>query len=243
MVFLASSCNVPVKNENLVVTTNSWTAAFAKAAGAKNLLILAPYEMEHPSEYELRATDIPALTHAKVIIYAGYETMVKRIQSGMDIKKEALLKIDTDYSMETMEKSVMAIAKFLGTEKIAKQNLDSIRHVLTTGKMLLDKSGIKTKTVVVNFFQKSIVKEMGLNISGVFGPVPLEATDIDRIAKANSGIIIDNEHNPIGVPLQKIKSDAIYIQLLNFPGKHHTITLKDVIQYNIRQLCLTSEKI
>lgn len=234
--FLFAGCSEPTKNNITVVATNSWTGAFAKAAGAKNIIILAPFEMEHPSEYELRAVDIPLVMHARLIIFAGYETMVKRLQSGMDLKKDVLLKIETDYSMATIEKSVMEIAQKLGTEKIALQNIDSIRHLMIEAKSQLDKSGLNSNPVLVNFFQQSIAKEMGFEIAGVFGPGSLEAGDLSRMAKSNAGIILDNEHSPVGLPLKAIKTDAVYRKLLNFPGMHHTITLQDVIKYNIQQI-------
>lgn len=233
---LLPGCGTPVKSDITVVATNSWTGAFARAAGAKNIIILAPFEMEHPSEYELRAADISLIMHARVIIYAGYETMVKRLQTGMNLKKEVLLKIDTDYDMATIEKSVMEIAQFLGTEKIALQNLDSIRHSMREAKLQLDKSGVNSTPVLANFFQQSFAKEMGFEIAGVFGPGPLEAGDLNRMAKARSGLILDNEHNPVGMPLKAIKTDAAYKKLLNFPGMHHTVTLQDVIKYNIQQI-------
>jgi zinc transport system substrate-binding protein len=226
-----------MKNNSMVVATNSWTAAYAKAAGAKNIVVLAPFEMQHPSEYELRAADIPVIVHARVVVYAGYETMVKRLQSGLDLNKEVLLKIETDYSMAVIEKSVMDIAQRLGTEKIALQNLDSIRQILTEGKSQLDKSGLNSAHVLVNFFQQSIVKEMGFEVAGVFGPAALEAGDIDKMAKKESLMIIDNEHNPVGKPLERVIPGVVYRQLLNFPGLHHTTTIQDVIRYNIMQLC------
>lgn len=220
----------------MVVATNSWTAAFAKAAGAKNVVVLAPFEMAHPAEYELRPSDIPLIIHAKVVIFAGYETMVKKLQSGLDLKPEVLVKIETDYSMATIEKSVMEIAQRLGTEKTALQNIDSIRHLLLEGRARFDKSGINAAPVLVNFFQQSIVKEMGFEVAGVFGPASLEAGDIEKMAKTGSTMIIDNQHNPVGLPLAKVMTGAFYRQLLNFPGTNQTATLPDVIRFNIRQL-------
>jgi len=231
-----SGCGQPLKNDTMVVATNSWTAAFAKAAGAKNVVVLAPFEMAHPAEYELRPSDIPLIVHAKVIIFAGYETMVKRLQSGLELKPEVLVKIDTDYSMATIEKSVMEIAQRLGTEKTALQNIDSIRHLLLEGRARFDKSGLNGTPVLVNFFQQSIVKEMGFSVTGVFGPASLEAGDIDKMAKTGSTMIIDNKHNPVGLPLAKVTTGAVYRQLLNFPGMNQTATLADVISFNIRQL-------
>ena len=236
------SCSEPVKNDSMVVVTNSWTAAFAKTAGAKNIVVLAPFEMVHPSEYELRAADIPLIVHARIIIYAGYETMVKRLQSGINLKEEVLVKIDTDYSMATIEKSVMEIARRLGTEKMALQNLDSIRHLITDGRAQFDKSGLNSTPVLVNFFQQSIVKEMGFDVAAVFGPGSLEAADIDRLAKLRYGMIVDNIHNPVGKPLMNINSGVGYRQLLNFPGSHQTKDLQDVIRFNILQLNLSAEE-
>ncbi len=242
LLFIIAACNEPVKNEPMVVATNSWTAAFAKTAGAKNIVVLAPFEMVHPAEYELRAADIPLIVHAKVIIFAGYETMVKRFESGMDLKKEVLVKIDTDYSMATIEKSVMEIAQRLGTEKIALQNLDSIRHLLAVGRAQFDKTGLNSTPVLVNFFHQSIVREMGFEVAAIFGPGSLEAADIARLAKLSYGMIVDNFHNPLGKPLLNIKSDVGYRQLLNFPGSHQTTDLQDVIHFNILQLNLSLEE-
>lgn len=241
VVFVFAGCAEPAKMDSMVVTTNTWTAAFAKAAGATNIVVLAPFEMQHPSEYELRAVDIPVVTHAKLVVFGGYETMVGRLQSGMGLKKEVLLRIDTDYSMVTIEKSVMEIAQRLGTEKTALQNLDSIRHALAEAKAGMEQSGMNLTPVLVNFFQQSIVRELGFHIAGVFGPAALEAGDIGKMSKPESGLIVDNEHNPVGIPLSKIKPGVKYVQLLNFPGRHQTVTLQDVISYNIRQLSLSGE--
>lgn len=219
-----------------IVVTNGWTAAFAKAAGAKNIIVLAPYEMEHPSEYELKPTDISVIMNAQLIVFAGYETMMKRIRSGMNIGEEKLVKIETDYSFNTLEKSIMRIAQLLGTENLAKQNLDSIKKVIADGKTLLNKTGVAKLPIAVNFFQQSIVGELGFQVTEIFGPTPLEARDLQKVAQTNCVGIVDNEHNPIGIPLSQIKREATYIKLLNFPGNHQTTTLIEVIQFNIRQL-------
>jgi hypothetical protein len=77
---------------------------------------------------------------------------------------------------------------------------------------------------------------MGFNIVGVFGPASLEAGDIERMVKLRSGMIVDNEHNPVGKPILNAKSSLEYRQLINFPGLHQTSSLLDVIRYNLLQL-------
>ncbi|HEY3388170.1 MAG TPA: hypothetical protein VGK38_01255, partial [Prolixibacteraceae bacterium] len=116
-----------------VVATTSWTAAYALAAGATDVTVLAPYEMVHPSEYELRPGDIGRLTSANLIIYAGYEVMVDQIKAGLKIPQDKMVKISTSYNYAEIEASVMLIANRLGTEQIAKKNLEEIKQLLSDG--------------------------------------------------------------------------------------------------------------
>ena len=71
--FSIISCSTKKINSVTVVATTSWTAAYAMAAGAADVYVLAPYEMVHPSEYELRPGDIARLNSSRLIILSiGY---------------------------------------------------------------------------------------------------------------------------------------------------------------------------
>jgi len=123
---LCSCKNKPTQTIGVIATT-SWTAAYALAAGATDVTVLAPYEMVHPSEYELRPGDIARLTKTNLIVYAGYEVMVNQIKTGLKISDEKMVKISTNYKYKEIEASVLLIAKRLGTEQIAKKNLEEIK--------------------------------------------------------------------------------------------------------------------
>ncbi|MDR1224341.1 MAG: hypothetical protein LBL07_15890 [Tannerella sp.] len=219
-----------------VVSTTAWTAAFAEAAGAKEIVILAPFEMEHPSEYELRPGDIPKIMHAELIVYAGYEVMAERLKKGLDIPPEKLLPVDTDYRYETIEESVMNIARHLGTEDRARDNLFAIRKALNDGRSLLMEKNLSGKPVMVHRFQSSIAEELGLVPVALFGPSAPEASEIAGAAKKDVFMIIDNVHNPVGQPFKEVLPDKAYVQFLNFPGRNGTKTLTDVIRYNVTQI-------
>lgn len=226
----------PQSTTPLVVATTSWTAAYAVAAGAQHPVVLAPFEMAHPSEYELRPGDIPKLMKAEVIVYAGYEVMTERLRKGLDLPEEKLLLIDTDYHKETIEQSVMQIAARLGTEVIAREKLLEIRRVLDEGRAVIEKNHLQGQPVIVHRFQASIARELGLEPVMLFGPAAPEASEISTAAKIKTALIIDNLHNPVGQPFHEVLPHARYVRLLNFPGLHHTQTLTDVIRYNIAQL-------
>jgi len=230
------SCNNKPTGSNGIIATTSWTAAYAFAAGASNVTVLAPYEMVHPSEYELRPGDIGRLTKSNTIVYAGYEVMVDQIKAGLKIPEEKMVKISTSYNFTEIEVSVMLIARRLGTEQIAKKNLEEIKRLLLKGQDDVHKKGLDQQPVLVHFFQESFAKEMGINPKMIFGPAPPEPKQILEMARTKSALILDNAHNPVGGSVKEILKNSEYKLLLNFPGLHQTRTIADVIRYNIDQL-------
>jgi ABC-type Zn2+ transport system substrate-binding protein/surface adhesin len=230
------SCNLSQSPKAEVVTTNAWTAAYALAAGAEDIRVLTPYEMIHPSEYELRPGDISHLNNAKTVIYAGYEIMMSEIKTGLKIPDEKMLQIQTSYNLQEIEEAVMLIARRLGTEEKARENLAAIQQAMFEARELLMEEGFNKQSAVVHFFQQSFVAEMGLETLAVFGPAPPEARQILEISQTRAQLIIDNAHNPAGGALRETIPNASYVSLLNFPGLYDTRTLVDVINYNARQL-------
>lgn len=231
-----SSCNNKPLPSNGVIATTSWTAAYALAAGATNVSVLAPYEMVHPSEYELRPGDISRISKANLIVYAGYEVMVNQIKAGLKIPDEKMVKISTSYNYAEIEESVMLIAKRLGTERIAKNNLEEIKQLLLKGRIDAHKKGLDKQPVLVHFFQESFARELGINPSMIFGPAPPEPKQILEMARTKAVLIMDNAHNPVGGSIKDILKNGDYKLLLNFPGLYQTRTIADVIRYNIDQL-------
>jgi len=233
--FLTSCSNKPAAS-NTVIATTSWTAAYALAAGATDVSVLAPYEMVHPSEYELRAGDIGRLSKTNLIIYAGYEVMMNQIKAGLNIPENKMVKISTSYNFTEIEESVMLIAKRLGTEQIAKKNLQEIKQLLLEGRAAVHISGLDKQPVLVHFFQESFAKEMGITPSMIFGPAPPEPKQILEMAQTKAIMIMDNAHNPVGGSVKEVLKSGNYKLLLNFPGLYNTRTIADVIRYNTNQL-------
>ena len=230
------SCGPKKVNSTTIVATTSWTAAYAMVAGATDISVLAPYEMVHPSEYELRPGDISRLNSSILIVYAGYEVIVSQLKTGLNLPDGKMVKIATSYNYEEIEKSVLQIAAKLGTEQIAIENLKEIKDLLLKGKTEVQKIGFDKQPVLVHFFQDSFAKEMGINPVAIFGPAPPEPKQILEMSKTNSTLILDNAHSPVGEPISEIQKKAKYRLLLNFPGLFNTRTMADVIRYNTLQI-------
>ncbi|MCP4176782.1 MAG: zinc ABC transporter solute-binding protein [bacterium] len=215
-----------------VITTTSWTASFAKAAGAKDITILAPVEMAHPPEYELKPSDIQALTEADVIIYAGYEGMVDKLLKTATSKDIKAIKIHTSNNMAAISSSLRIIASCLGTEDYGEISIDKISIFFEEWRNELKIAGVYGKNATVHFFQQDIARELGFNVISVFGPTPPEAKDLLSIKNSNSPYIIDNIHGAVGKSLKEILPGTAYITFRNFPTDNSRISLLDILVEN-----------
>jgi zinc transport system substrate-binding protein len=225
---MAGAAQAPQKSIR-VVATNSWTAALAAAAGAKDIVTLAPAGLRHPAEYELKPSDVAALKGAKLIVTTGFEVMAKRLAETAGSRKIRVLRIDADYSLETMRTSILAIAAVLGTQDQARAAIADLETFLSSWKQELRDDGLYGAPVVVHVFQQPLMAELGFAIKGVFGPAPLEAAQIAKLSGEKVMYIVDNWHNEVAAPLKETMPDAHYASLINFPGPDDTKTLLDVL--------------
>jgi hypothetical protein len=219
-----------------VVATNSWTAAFAAAAGAVELTTIAPSDLRHPAEYELKPSDVAALKSADLIVYTGFELMAKKLADAASTQDIRLLQIGADYSLPTMRSSILAIADLLGTGPKARESVAALERFMSSWKAELAAAGLGGAPVVVHVFQQPLVAELGFSVAGVFGPGPLEAAQIARLSPTGARFIVDNWHNEAGGPLRETMKASRYVSLINFPGPDGTRGLLDVLADNRARL-------
>jgi zinc transport system substrate-binding protein len=212
-----------------VVATNSWTAAFAAAAGATDIVTLAPSELRHPAEYELKPSDVAALRGAGLIVYTGFEVMARKLADAAGGQSVRMLKIDADYTLPVLRASITAIADALGTQEAARKSIAELEAFLSSWKAELAGAGLGGAPVVAHVFQQALMAQLGFTVGGVFGPGPLEAAQIAKLSPVSAKLIVDNWHNEAGGPLRETMKSARYASLINFPGPDATMTLLDVL--------------
>ena len=235
LVFAAMTA-VAQQKQFRVVATTSWTAAFAMAAGVTDIVVLAPSELRHPAEYELKPSDIMALEGADLIVSTGFETMAKKLADAAGTHHIRVLQIDADYSLSTMKKSIFAVAAITGTTTKAKESVKTLESFVDSWKEELHRSGLFGASVLVHVFQKPLMDELGFSVQGVFGPDPLEASQIVKLSAIKATFIIDNWHNEAAAPLRETLPEVRYASLINFPGPDGTVTLLDVLADNRKRL-------
>jgi len=214
------------------VATTPWTAAFAQAAGLGSVHVLAPYDLRHPAEYELRPGDVLAVREADILIYAGYERMMERLAGTGQASDQKRIQIATSYDMQTLEKSLMAIARAAGTVGQATAEVEKIRTFYAAWRAELKREGLYGAPVLVHFHQQPLARELGFEIAGVFGPGPLEAQQIVKLSRQHAALCIDNWHNEVAAPLKETMPAVTFVSFINFPGKDGTRSIMDVLRYN-----------
>jgi hypothetical protein len=220
-----------VEETEEVVATTSWTAAFASAAGAESIHVLAPYELRHPPEYELAPSDVQRVGEASFVIFAGYERMVERLKDAVGDGPQ-LIQITTTYELDTIRSSVRRIASAIGTEEAAERRITEIEEFYADWRAELVNAGLSESRVICHMFQAPLAKELGFEVVGTFGPAPLEATQIRSLSETEVDFIIDNWHNDVGKPLTETMPDTPVVTFVNFPGHEGTRSLLDVLRYN-----------
>lgn len=231
VVALAAATAVFSQSRNVVASTG-WTAAFIRSAGWTGpIRVLAPFDVAHPPEYELRASDLTALGTADLVVYAGYEVMVQRLAEA--VGQEKLLRIATDHGPATIRASVLAIAERLGTTGQARENVADIERLIAAWKDELARKGLGGASVLTHALQAPLAGALGLKLTP-FGPAPLEAARIRDLTVTGATLIVDNLHNPVGSPLKETIKGARYAVLMNFPTGD--VSVRDILVENQRRL-------
>ncbi|MDE0219963.1 MAG: ABC transporter substrate-binding protein [Spirochaetaceae bacterium] len=218
-----------------VVASTEWTAAFARAAGIVEVTVLAPAASRHPAEYQLRPSDLRAVAAADALIFAGYEAMAARLRE-LALKDATVLRIDTDYSLATLRRSLAALQAAGGTTEAAVANLRMIAEEYAAWRAELAARDLAGAPALVHRFQEPLARELGFDVVAVFGPLPPQAAALASLAEAEVALIIDNHHNAVAAPLAEMHAPARAVAFLNFPGAAGTATLLDVVRHNRRLL-------
>lgn len=201
-----------------VVASTSWVAAIAKLAGATDITVIAPSNLQHPPDYDPKASDLAAVAEAEYILLAGFEGFADRLKeaAGSTAKVET---VATEYYPEALAKEVARLAVVMGLDAAEAEHNAShfMEHWMTESTRIKEALSDKTPVVVGHMFVGAWAVLAGLEVKATFGPAPLTASDIATLAKNKPTVILENKHMPVGSGLVEA-TKATAIQLVNFPG-------------------------
>lgn len=227
---LTVSIAAQVKAPLRVVASTSWTAAFAKAAGATDIVTIAPLELKHPPEYEIKPSDLAAVAGAQFLVHSGYERFAKRLAETAGIDGLTIVQVYTDNIPATFKSEARKLAVLFGTLP-AYESWAARFDTLTTSMKTAVSEAFPDKRVVTHAYLKTYAQWLGLDVVGTFGPGEPSPAVLLELSKARPALIIDNYHNPSGSSIVAA-TGAPLVTLINFPGKDGTRTIEDVFALN-----------
>jgi len=213
------------ENEVKVVASTSWVAAITEAAGAEDVSILAPVELRHPPEYDFKPSDVQSIIEADWIVMAGYEPFMNQMIESNKIDDSKIINVNTTNTPQNLIEQTKMISEKIGTQDAqVKWESDfnkAIDDILEKAK----ENNVESTKVLVQMHMQAFVRFLGFDVLEVFSADELSPAKIGELSNLNPDLIIDNFHNPQGMPISET-SGAKIVELRNFPGSEH----KDLIE-------------
>lgn len=200
-----------------VVASTTWVAAIARLAGAVKVTTIAPPNLQHPPDYEPKASDLLAIRKADYVLVAGYEGFAPQVRKAAG-GTAPIVTVATTYDPAALAASVKALGARFGTAKVAAANAASIRAALTKVCTALRAKVSGSSAVVVSHV---VVADWaacaGLRPAGVFGPAPITPGQVTTLAKADPTVVFESWNMAGSGEAITGSTGASMVELENFP--------------------------
>lgn len=221
------------------VASTSWVAAIAELAGLDNVETVAPATLRHPPEYEITADDIARVTKAELFMYAGYEKMMETIKTASELSDDRTVRVKTTNTLENLEAMVKLLSEKAGTEEKAEERFAEYKALIEEARARIAASPNKDIPVYANTNQSEFARDLGLNVTSVFGSGPLTSSQIEEAHDRAYTLVIDNVHSPVASPVSQVSPESIILTWRNFPDHLGENALYNVVKENLESLWAT----
>ncbi|MGH3931308.1 MAG: hypothetical protein ACRDTF_15210 [Pseudonocardiaceae bacterium] len=214
----------------VVVASTTWAGAFAKAAGADNVTVVAPASVPHPPDYDPKPSDLAAVATADYVLYAPFDSFAPRLRDAAGGDAQTV-QVNLENSPAAIRGEVTRLGELFGTSARAAQ-------WLTTFDQRYAELSAKTKaaapqpapTAVSHLFMGYWAEFAGLSVAGTFGPEPVTPGKLAELTALQPGVVLANSHLPNNPEIP----GAGTVELINFPGAN--LDLLTVFEENTTRL-------
>lgn len=213
-----------------IVASTSWVGAIAKLAGADDITVIAPSNIQHPPDYEPTASDLAALADADFVLLAGFEGFADRLKeaSGSDAK---VIEVATDYKPAAIHEQVHELAAAFGTDDEAEKRFEAYEaEYEQASKDLQAITADAPQTIVAQAFVAGWAEFAGYEVAGTYGPEPTSASQVADLAGKKPTLIFENVHMGGGDEVAEA-AGVDKVDLVNFPGDD--LELMPVVEANV----------
>ncbi|GGM59246.1 hypothetical protein GCM10011608_50430 [Micromonospora sonchi] len=212
-----STSSAPTAPGPKVVASTSWVGALAKAAGASEVTLVAPADVEHPPDYKPKARDLKAAADADYVLYAETDGFAPRLIKAAGDDSELITVIPVEATPGKITTEVTRLATTFGTSDAAKAWLSTFNAEYTAlsaqAKAALPNPA---PTAVSELFVGYWSSLAGIEVTDVYGPQPVTASERADLTAKKPDLVFINAHVPDADP--KIPG-VTKVKLVNYPGK------------------------
>lgn len=223
-----------------VVASTTWVAAFARAAGATDVTVVAPASFAHPPDYDPRPSDLVAVASADIVLMAPFDGFAQRLRDATGSKAK-VDRVDLENTPEKIRSEVTRLAKLLGTEPAAQGFMKRFdAEYANLSAEVRAKIGPSRPVAVAHRFMAYWASGFaGLEVAGIYGPKPLAPAELADLVGKMPGVVFRNGHveRPEGPSAGRAIADnakARDVMIINFPGANQD--LLDVFRENARRI-------
>ncbi|MFI6578884.1 metal ABC transporter solute-binding protein, Zn/Mn family [Nocardiopsis sp. NPDC050513] len=202
----------------VVVATTTWQGAFATAAGAEDVTVIVPADVQHAPEYEPSPSDLAAVAGADYVLYSPFEPFAQQITDAAGGDAETV-EVDLDNTPETISAEVIRLGELFGTAGAAEAwlaDFDEERQRIA-GELAGQWPDGEAPRAVAQVYAAWAAELAGAELVETYGPEQLGASDVAGLAGAEPAFVFENTHMSAGRVLPD--SDALQIGVVNYPGE------------------------
>ncbi|QFG27058.1 zinc ABC transporter substrate-binding protein [Actinomadura sp. WMMB 499] len=216
-----------------VVAASTWEAAFARAAGARDVTVIVPPGITHPPDYDPKPSDIAKVAGADFVLYAAFEGFAPKLRSAAGSGAE-LIELELDNGPAAVESEVTRLGGEFGTAAAARTWLTSFDTVYAaeSRKAAAAYRQAGEPPVVAQAFVTWAAEMLGARPVGTYGPQPPTASRVAELAGKKPGLVLDNSAMPGADALSSIEAERVTV--VNFPDQN--MDLLSVYRSTVRAL-------
>jgi len=237
------------KKPTVIVTTTVLGSVVDDLAGNEVDLVTIVNPAICPAHYDVKPSDIYAVSNADLVIYHGFEKWIETIYETSG-SKAGLFKISgpwaTPDGIKSYYEEVASVLKDqlgIDVSDRLKNRIQELNEV--TGEIQREAEKMETSSikVITMSWQKEFVQWLGFDVVGEFGPPEkLSSADIEKLVELgkSEGVILVVSNLQSGTQVgERIAGEigAVHVILSNFPeSSPETSTLIDLTKENSKKI-------
>jgi zinc transport system substrate-binding protein len=220
----------------VVVASTTWVGALAKAAGATDITLIAPANIQHPPDYDPKPSDLAALAGADYVLYSPFDGFVSRLEEAAGSDAE-LVKVEPENTPGRIRAEVTRLGELLGTEAAAESWLAEFETEYDELTGELRDSGLSGMTTVAQVYVAYWAEFAGAPVAGTYGPEPVTPDQLAELSDLEPRLQLANGHLPGANPeIEGVER----IDIVNYPGED--LDLLSVFRTNAEHLTAAGER-